>query len=377
MQSIKVLEIPPSPLYNVIIKQRNGGFSMKLKKYLCIALALVIFFCVTGCGSEDSNTVEPAYNELMAGLDTENAKGKLIAGYDIHTNEYMNTNIPEELLAKEPDEVGYILKFDFAAGETYRMYTGANVYGDFYLLQLVECGSGQVLAEKKFSPYFPNTVRYGYRASPSSDDLEEWIRHVYPQWAEGEAPAHDYAEATCTAPQTCTVCGKTDGDVKCHTLGNNKCSICNEPLRSEMDCHNLHWTYEENDSAAPMEGVCTRCGAAYSSEFDLQLIAGQLVAGTWKLDYYFKGSDLQESNTVATLEIKKDHTLVIHTPEQDYTFTWKYDSGYCSSVDPSSYTVTYRVTDENGNSHKMHLSHYSTYVYFSFDIAEYDLIFGR
>ena len=36
----------------------------------------------------------------------------------------------------------------------------------------------------------------------------------------------NWSNATCTAPKTCTVCGKTEGGVADHTYDNGKCSVC-------------------------------------------------------------------------------------------------------------------------------------------------------
>lgn len=42
--------------------------------------------------------------------------------------------------------------------------------------------------------------------------------------------SHEWADATCTAPKTCTKCGKTEGDVAGHTW---KDATCTEPKRCE------------------------------------------------------------------------------------------------------------------------------------------------
>ena len=41
------------------------------------------------------------------------------------------------------------------------------------------------------------------------------------------AEGHDFAEATCTAPKTCKVCGTTEGNALEHTYVNGVCSACN------------------------------------------------------------------------------------------------------------------------------------------------------
>lgn len=43
------------------------------------------------------------------------------------------------------------------------------------------------------------------------------------------ALGHDWAEADCTVPVTCKVCGVTQGDVLPHTFTNGECSLCGAP----------------------------------------------------------------------------------------------------------------------------------------------------
>ena len=37
---------------------------------------------------------------------------------------------------------------------------------------------------------------------------------------------HKYSKATCTAPKTCSVCGKTDGKAAAHDYVSGKCTVC-------------------------------------------------------------------------------------------------------------------------------------------------------
>ena len=43
---------------------------------------------------------------------------------------------------------------------------------------------------------------------------------------EGEALGHSWLDATCTAPKTCTVCGETEGEALGHSYENDVCTIC-------------------------------------------------------------------------------------------------------------------------------------------------------
>lgn len=45
---------------------------------------------------------------------------------------------------------------------------------------------------------------------------------------------HSYTEATCENPRTCTICGKTDGDVLPHTTNIGKCENCGKLQNEEL-----------------------------------------------------------------------------------------------------------------------------------------------
>ena len=48
-------------------------------------------------------------------------------------------------------------------------------------------------------------------------------------WIENEIPAgceHDWSDATCQAPKTCSKCGETEGDVADHSYVEGACSVC-------------------------------------------------------------------------------------------------------------------------------------------------------
>ncbi len=70
------------------------------------------------------------------------------------------------------------------------------------------------------------------------------------------APMHDWADATCTAPKTCHVCGAAVGEALGHTPGAEAtctaaqvCTVCNAELASQL-AHDFK------------DGKCTVCGAA-------------------------------------------------------------------------------------------------------------------
>lgn len=71
---------------------------------------------------------------------------------------------------------------------------------------------------------------------------------------------HVWQDATCTAPKTCTVCGKTEGETLPHTWEDatcaapKTCSVC-----KETEGEALPHTWREANFQAPQ--TCTVCGA--------------------------------------------------------------------------------------------------------------------
>ncbi len=70
---------------------------------------------------------------------------------------------------------------------------------------------------------------------------------------------HTWADATCTAPKTCTACGKTEGEVLAHNWQDATCSApktCS--LCKETEGETLPHTWEKATCAAPK--TCSECG---------------------------------------------------------------------------------------------------------------------
>ena len=72
---------------------------------------------------------------------------------------------------------------------------------------------------------------------------------------EGEALGHTWVDATCQTLKTCSVCGTTEGELGSHADGNgdSKCDVCDEIL-----CTNHTW----NDATCTDPKTCSICGTA-------------------------------------------------------------------------------------------------------------------
>ena len=84
---------------------------------------------------------------------------------------------------------------------------------------------------------------------------------------EGEALGHSWNDATCTAPKTCSVCGATEGDKLGHTWNEATCTApktCSVCGATEGD--KLEHTWNEATCAAPK--TCSVCGATEGEKLE-------------------------------------------------------------------------------------------------------------
>ena len=73
--------------------------------------------------------------------------------------------------------------------------------------------------------------------------------------------SHDWEEATCTAPKTCTKCGKTEGEVLAHDWAEATCTIpktCKDCGAAEGEALGHTWT----EATCTEAKTCTVCGVA-------------------------------------------------------------------------------------------------------------------
>lgn len=93
---------------------------------------------------------------------------------------------------------------------------------------------------------------------------------------EGDTLPHEWEEATCTAPKTCSVCGETEGKALEHTWEDatctkaKTCSVCGKTSGDALG-HDWEWTvvkeanyYDEGEK----DGVCLACGATTTESID-------------------------------------------------------------------------------------------------------------
>ncbi|SER38890.1 Ltp family lipoprotein [Parafannyhessea umbonata] len=80
---------------------------------------------------------------------------------------------------------------------------------------------------------------------------------------------HDWAEATCTEPETCNICGRTQGEPAGHNwkaatcTEPETCSVCGATQGSALGHSVSEWTVDTEASCTSTglrHGKCTRCG---------------------------------------------------------------------------------------------------------------------
>lgn len=93
---------------------------------------------------------------------------------------------------------------------------------------------------------------------------------------EGDALGHNWNEATCTEAKKCSVCGDTDGVALGHTwiaatcTSAKTCSVCNKKEGDTLP-HNCDWsiTVEPSyTSEGQQEGICKECGEIVTETID-------------------------------------------------------------------------------------------------------------
>ena len=92
---------------------------------------------------------------------------------------------------------------------------------------------------------------------------------------EGEALGHDWADATCSAPKTCKVCGATDGKALEHVWKDatcdapKTCKACNATEGEKLSHHYGDWeilTPPTEEAPGEKKKVCTLCGNEITEE---------------------------------------------------------------------------------------------------------------
>lgn len=139
-------------------------------------------------------------------------------------------------------------------------------------------------------------------------------------------------DASCEAPRTCTVCGKTEGEALGHTWMDASCEnpkICTVCRHTEGEAlgHNFEmWTVMEED----MYRVCDYCSYEERSEIDREVLLRQELAGHWRFACFvwngvFDQRDFEEG-VEFNFDFLEDGSAVFYGGGEAYEGHWEFDN---------------------------------------------------
>ena len=117
---------------------------------------------------------------------------------------------------------------------------------------------------------------------------------------EGDALGHTMSDATCTAPKTCSVCGATEGDALGHTMSDATC-------QAPKTCSVCGATEGEKAGHSYVDGVCSSCGEAEPKD----------VAAIGDTPYATLQAALNAVKNGDTITVLKD---IVFTAKDGYTY---------------------------------------------------------
>lgn len=166
---------------------------------------------------------------------------------------------------------------------------------------------------------------------------------------EGEALGHSWAEATCTEPRTCSVCGETEGEALGHTVEEwtvTKEASCSETGLEEGQCQTCGETVEqETEKTEHIPGDWIVQEAPTEKEEGVRVIQCQVCGEELERETFsLSPEELKELYISECESISYDS--LSRTPD-DYKGRKVKFTGYvvqvCSEASSSLYLSTYRV----------------------------------
>lgn len=131
----------------------------------------------------------------------------------------------------------------------------------------------------------------------------------------GEAPGHSWQDATCLQPKTCSTCGEIEGEALGHDWDSmdcqkiRTCDRCGESTGTPGD-HQMSWAPVLDDYTR-MTTSCAVCGFTEEAPMDWEIVAMDLILGTWK-------------NDTAQLEVLADGTATLTSNGETTQFRWNF-----------------------------------------------------
>lgn len=145
---------------------------------------------------------------------------------------------------------------------------------------------------------------------------------------EGEALGHTWAEADCTTPKTCTVCAATEGEALGHTWAEadcatpKTCTVC-AATEGEPLAHQVKWNFNREEKT--MNGDCSACGEHVEQELDWVLAADDRIMGRWNARFVSKvGSNVAPLDS-GYVEFYEDGTFELMLADMTIGGNWSFD----------------------------------------------------
>ncbi len=152
--------------------------------------------------------------------------------------------------------------------------------------------------------------------------------------------SHEWQNATCETPKTCTKCDKTEGEALGHSWQEATC----ETARTCATCgvtegealgHDVFWS---TDDRTNMSGLCNTCGASFQEELDWAQLGPCAVQRNWTC------TDVEGNITV-----NGDGTAHLTLDGKEYAMTWEFDTVQESMMGEM---VIFWFTEEDGTANK-------------------------
>ncbi len=164
---------------------------------------------------------------------------------------------------------------------------------------------------------------------------------------EGEALGHSWADADCDTPKTCAVCGETEGEALGHSWADatceaaKTCTVCGA-TEGEALPHEVKWSFRREEKM--MEGDCALCGNFVEQELDWILAADDRVMGRWNARFITKQGGTPVPMDSGYMEFHEDGTFDMDLAGVAVNGTWKFDKMQDSIIT----AYNYKLEDSQG-----------------------------
>ncbi|MBQ7896248.1 MAG: hypothetical protein IJ364_06835 [Oscillospiraceae bacterium] len=172
---------------------------------------------------------------------------------------------------------------------------------------------------------------------------------------QGEALGHDWAAATCTAPESCSRCGETQGELAGHDWlpasceNPEHCSRCSETKGEALGHSYGKWLLDVTE----MYRICSGCQQTEKAEIDYALYLEQHIYGRWNLCSMIKNGRYLDSYWLSQSEADPEYCFYedgrvtsMGFEEKEISPSWSFDHG---EYDSANYCHKIYISFPNSN----------------------------